>query len=133
MTMPTTGDLLAAIGAHLVEFELPPIASVLVTAPISAPQVTVQLASHDPAAIARGLLAWADTLTQVTAHARRVPRGESVHLSVTGLFPDGVSVLVYGAMPVPEHGLGADLAPNATTTIPLAALRCATTLREVRA
>jgi hypothetical protein len=100
---------------------------------MSAPQVTVQLASHDPAGIARGLLAWADTLTQVTAQARRVPRGGSVHLSVTGLFPDGASVLVYGAMPVPEHGLGADLTPDACMTIPLGALRCATTLREVKA
>jgi hypothetical protein len=133
MTRPTTGELLAAIGAHVAEFELPPIASVLVTAAMSAPQVTVQLASHDPAGIARGLLAWADTLTQVTAQARRVPRGGSVHLSVTGLFPDGDSVLVYGAMPVPEHGLGADLTPDACMTIPLGALRCATTLREVKA
>jgi hypothetical protein len=129
----TTVDLLAAIGAHLAEFGLPPIASVLVTAGISAPHVTVQLASHDPAAMARGLLAWADTLIQVTAQARRVPRGESVHLSVTGLFPDGASVLVYGAMAVPEHGLGADLAPDACMPIPLGALRHATTLREVRA
>jgi hypothetical protein len=133
MTRPTTGELLAAIGAHVAEFELPPIASVLVTAAMSAPQVTVQLASHDPAGITRGLLAWADTLTQVTAQARRVPRGGSVHLSVTGLFPDGVSVLVYGAMPVSEHGLGADLIPDACMTIPLGALRCATTLREVKA
>jgi hypothetical protein len=129
----TTVDLLAAIGAHLAEFGLPPIASVLVTAAISAPYVSVQLASHDPAAMARGLLAWADTLIQVTAQARRVPRGESVHLSVTGLFPDGASVLVYGAMAVPEHGLGADLAPDACMTIPLGALRHATILREVRA
>ncbi|MGH3548273.1 MAG: hypothetical protein ACRDQU_09195 [Pseudonocardiaceae bacterium] len=128
MTMPTTDELLTA---NLAAFELPPSASVLVTAAISAPQLTVQLASHDPAAIARGLLAWADTLTQVTAHPRRVPRGESVHLSVTGLFRDGVSVLVYGGMGVPEHGLGADLAPDATT-IPLGALRRASTLREVR-
>ncbi|MDQ2884435.1 MAG: hypothetical protein M3Y48_25695 [Actinomycetota bacterium] len=131
--MTTTVDLLAAIGAHLAEFELPPIASVLVTAAISVPQVTVQLASHDPAAIARGLLAWADTLTQVIAQARRVPRSGSVHLSVTGLLTGGASVLVYGAMPVPEHGLGADLAPDTTTTIPLGALRRATTLREARA
>jgi hypothetical protein len=133
MTTPTTGELLAAIGAHVAEFELPPIASVLVTAAMSAPQLTVQLASHDPAGIAQGLLAWADTLTQVTAQARRVPRGGSVHLSVTGLFPDGVSVLVYGAMPVPEHGLGADLTPDACMTVPLGALRCATTPGEVKA
>jgi hypothetical protein len=36
-------------------------------------------------------------------------------------------------MPVPEHGLGADLVPDACMTIPLGALRHATTLREVRA
>jgi hypothetical protein len=69
----TTVGLLAAIGAHLAEFELPPIASVLVTAAISAPQLTVQLASHDPAAMARGLLAWADTLTQFTAQPGGFP------------------------------------------------------------
>ncbi|MDQ2884438.1 MAG: hypothetical protein M3Y48_25710 [Actinomycetota bacterium] len=132
MTMPTTDELLTAISAHLAAFELPPIASVLVTAAISAPQVTVQLASHDPAAIAHGLLAWADTLTQVTAQARRVPRSGSVHLSVTGLLTDGASVLVYGAIPVPEHGLGTDLAPDTCRTIPLGALRRATTRREVR-
>jgi hypothetical protein len=132
MTMPTTDELLAAISAHLTAFELPPVASVLATAATSAP-VTVQLASHDPAGIAQGLLAWADTLTQATAHAQRIPRGNSVHLSVAGLLPNGASVLVYGAMPVPEHGLGADLAPDATTTIPLATLRCATTLREATA
>ena len=133
MTMLTTDELLAAISAHLTAFKLPPIASVLATAATSAPQVTVQLASHDPAAIARGLLTWADTLTQVTAHAQRTPRGNSVHLSVTGLLSNGASVLIYGAMPVPEHGLGADLAPNAATTIPLGALRRATTLREATA
>ena len=133
MTRPTTGELLAAIGAHVAEFELPPIASVLVTAAMSAPQVTVQLTSHDPAGITRALLAWADTLTQVTTQARRVPRGESVHLSVTGLGPDGASVLVHGAMAVPGHGLGADLVPDACMPIPLGALRHATTLREVKA
>ena len=39
------------------------------------------------------------------------------------LLPDGASVLVYGGLWASNRGLGADLAPNATTTIPLAALR----------
>ena len=65
--MTTTVDLLAAGCAHLAEFELPAIASVHVSAALSAPQVTVQLACHELSAIAQGLLAWADTLTQVTA------------------------------------------------------------------
>jgi hypothetical protein len=89
------------------------------------------------AKLGRALIKLAEALAAaavvLSAQARRVPRGGSVHLSVTGLFPDGVSVLVYGAMPVPEHGLGADLTPDACMIIPLGALRCATTLREVKA
>ncbi|MGH3776567.1 MAG: hypothetical protein ACRDRR_12695 [Pseudonocardiaceae bacterium] len=129
--MSTTGDLLAALCAHLNEFELPAMASVHVS--LSAPQVTVQLTRHDPSTIAQGLLAWADTLTQVTAHAWRVPQGNSVHLSVTGLLAGGASVLVYGGLWATHCSLGADLAPDATTTIPLAALRHTATVEEVSA
>jgi hypothetical protein len=131
--MTITVDLLAALCAHLTEFELPAVASVHVAASISAPQVTVQLTCHQPSAIAQGLLAWADTLTEVTAQAWRVPRGDSVHLSVTGLLPCGASVLVYGGMEATHHGLGTDLAPDATTTIPLPMLRHAATIEETRA
>jgi hypothetical protein len=128
--MNSTIDLLTALRAHLAEFELPAIASVHVAASISAPQVTVQLACHEPSAIAQGLLTWADTLTGVTAAAWRIPRGGSVHLSVTGLLPGDASVQVYGGLWGIHCGLGADLAPDATTTIPLAALRHATTIKE---
>jgi hypothetical protein len=129
--MITTGDLLAALCAHLAEFELPAIASIHVSR--SAPQVTVQLTHREPSVIAQGLLAWADTLTGITAQAWRVPQGDSVHLSVTGLLTCGASVLVYGGLWANHSGLGADLAPDATTTIPLAALRHAATVEEVRA
>ena len=129
--MTTTGDLLAALCAHLADFELPAIASIHVSR--SAPQVTVQLAHHEPFSIAQGLLAWADTLIQVTAQAWRVPAGDSVHLSVTGLLAGGASVLVYGGLWAQHRGLGADLAPDATTTIPLAALRHAASVEEVSA
>ncbi|MGB8994189.1 MAG: hypothetical protein WCC65_02620 [Pseudonocardiaceae bacterium] len=131
--MTTTVDLLAAIGAHLTEFELPATASVHVTASLSAPQVTVQLTCHEPSAIAHGLLAWADTLAEVTARAWRVPRGDSVHLSVTGLLPRGASVLVYGSHATTHRGLGPDLAPDATTIIPLSMLRHAAMVEEVKA
>lgn len=132
--MTTTVDLLTAIGTHLAEFELPPIASVHVaTYYLSGAQVTVQLACREPSAIAAGLLAWADTLTDITAQAWRVPRGDSVHLSVTGLLPGGGTVLIYGALQTATSALGADLAPNATTTIPLTALRHAVTRGEARA
>jgi hypothetical protein len=73
--MTTTVDLLAAIGTHLTEFELPTIASVHVAAAMSAPLVTVQLAYRQPSALAQALLAWAETLTEVTAEMWRTPRG----------------------------------------------------------
>jgi hypothetical protein len=118
-----TVDLLAALGAHLAAFELPPIASVeVLTSPLGAP-ITVQLSCHGPATLAQGLLAWADTITEVTTHAWRVPRGDSLHLSVTGQLPGGVPVEVYGALPITTLSLGADLEPGATTTLTLATLR----------
>ena len=131
--MTTAVDLLAAINTHLAEFELPPITSVQVVAAITAPQGTVQLVCHDLGNTARGLLAWADTLTEVAAEAWRVPQGDSVHLSVTGLLPGAVSVKVYSGLPVTDCGLGADLAPGATTPIPLTILRHAATIQEARA
>jgi hypothetical protein len=131
--MTTTVDLLDAIRAHLAEFELPAISSVHVAASIPAPQVAVQLAGHEPPEIASALLAWADTLTGITAEAWRVPQGHCVHLSVTGRLTNGAYIQVYGGIRFIERGLGADLAPDATTTIPLAALRHAATLGDVTA
>ena len=132
--MTTTVDLLAALCAHLAEFELPAIASVHVAAALPAPQVTVQLACHDPSAIAQALLAWADTLTEVTAQAWRVPTGDSVHLSVTGLLPDGASVLVYGGAarsPTAVWALISHPMPPRPSRSPT--LRHAATIEEVRA
>jgi hypothetical protein len=128
--MTTIVDLLAAIGAHLAEFELPAIASVHVTAAMSTPQVTVQLDCRAPSVIAQGLLAWADTLTEITTEAWRVPQGDSVHLSVTGLLPGGATVQVYGGMPITDCRPGAGLKPDTTTTLPLATLRQLTTPRQ---
>ncbi len=125
-------DLLAAISTHLAASELPPVASIHVTAGMAAPQVTVQLTRRDPAALAQGLLAWADTLTQVTAHKWRVAQGDSVHLSITGSLPDATVVLVYGGLPVNRGEPNADLCPG-TTTLPLAVLRHAATTQEASA
>jgi hypothetical protein len=100
---------------------------------MTAPQVTVQLVCHDVGDAARGLLAWADTLSEVAAEAWRAPRGDSVLLSVTGLLPGAASVRVYSGLPVTDCGLGADLAPGATTTIALTMLRHAATIQEARA
>ena len=119
----TTVDLLDAIHTHLAEFELPDMWLVQVAASRLGPQVNVQLTDREPPEIAGALLAWTDTLDAVTAESWRVPSGESVHLSVTGHLPDGVSVKVYGSLPFHDCGFGSDLEPNATTTIPLQTLR----------
>ena len=119
----STVDLLAAISTHLAEFELPASASVCVADAVSTPQVTVQLTCGTPPAIAQGLLAWADTLTEVSAEAWRVPEGDSVHLVVTGLLSDGATIRAYGWMRVTDRSWSADLAPNATKKLPLATLR----------
>ena len=122
-------DLLTAISTHLAAFELPPVDSIHITAGLAAPQVIVQLTGRDPAALAQGLLAWADTLTQVTAHQRQNPHGDSAHLSITGSLPDATVVLVYGGLPANSGELDVDLCPG-TTALPLAALRHAATTQE---
>jgi FtsP/CotA-like multicopper oxidase with cupredoxin domain len=121
--MTSTIELLTALGAHLTAFELPTIASVHLSDYNSGPPVTVQLSGRAPSAIAAGLLAWADTLTEITAQAWRVPQGDTVHLSVTGRLPGGTQVLVYGGLRVTDLSLGAGLEPGATTTVSLATLR----------
>jgi hypothetical protein len=127
----TTVDFLDALRAHFAAFELPELYSVNVVTAWGGPTVTMQLACHHLPEIATGLLAWADTLTGVTAEAWRVPSGDSVHLSVIGQLPDGVSIRVYGGVPFTKHGIGADLAPDTSTTVPLAVLRERATLGEV--
>jgi hypothetical protein len=117
----STVDALAELCAHLAEFELPGITSVHVADCRPAPAVTVQLSCREPSAIAAGLLAWADT--QATAQAWRVPRGDSVHVSVTGLLPSGASARVYRGLRNTDCFLGAGLKPGITTAVSLATLR----------
>jgi hypothetical protein len=129
--MNLTVELLESIHTHLADCELPAFWSVNVTPSSAGPSVSVQLACHQLPEIASGLLAWADTLSEVTTKAWRVPSGDCVHLSVIGWLPDGASVRVYGGVPFTDRGIGADLAPDATTTVPLAVLRAWATLGEV--
>jgi hypothetical protein len=128
----TAVDLLGAVCAHLAKSELPAIVSVHVAASVPPPQVSVQLACHDPRGIAQGLLAWANTLDEVTAEIWRVPRSDSVHLSITGLLvPAGATIQVYASTPVTGCGLGADLAPDTSTPIPIPALKSLAAFGEV--
>ena len=129
--MTTTVALLDSLRTHLTEFELPDLCSVHVTKSLSGPNVTAQLACHTPPQIASGLLAWADTLTDVTVEAWRVPGGDCVHLSGIGCLPGEVSIRIYGGVPCTPHGLGCDLPPDASTTVPLAVLRERATVGQV--
>jgi len=121
--MTSTVDVLAELCVHLVEFELPAITSVHVADCRPTSEVTVQLSCREPSAIAAGLLAWADTLTEATAQAWRTPHGDSVHVSVTGLLPSGASVRVYRGLRSTDCCLGARLRPDTTTAVSLATLR----------
>jgi hypothetical protein len=130
--MTTTAmDLLDSIRAHLAAFDLSDLWSVHVVASLSGPNVDVQLSRRESSEIADALLAWADTFTEVTAEAWRVPNGDSVHLSVIGRLPGGVSVRVFGGVPFTGRGLGGDLAPDTSTTVPLAVLREQATVGQV--
>ena len=129
--MTTTIALLDAIHAHLAEFELPELYSINITKSLSGPSMTAQLACHTLPQIADALLAWADTLTDTTIEAWRVPRGDTVHLSVIGQLSGGASVAVYGGMAFTGHSIGKDLAPDASTTVALTVLRQQATLGEV--
>jgi FtsP/CotA-like multicopper oxidase with cupredoxin domain len=119
----TVIDLLNALRTHLSVFEIPAPCSAHLTTYPGGPQVTMQLARHQLPETTHSLLAWADTLTEVTAEAWRVPSGDSVHLSVTGRLPEGVLIRVYGGVPFTKNGISCDLAPDTSTTVPLAVLR----------
>lgn len=123
-------DLLDSVRTHLAQFELPALWSIDVTASAVGPKVSVQLDCDQLPEVAGGLLTWADTLSEITAGAWRVPRGDSVHLSVIGRLSDGAMVRVYGAVPLAGLDVGADLASGARTTIPLTVLRAMATLGE---
>ncbi|MGH3869627.1 MAG: hypothetical protein ACRDQ4_26695 [Pseudonocardiaceae bacterium] len=122
----TVINLLNALRTHLSVFEIPvPCSAHLTTYSTDSeePQVSMQLARHQLPEITRGLLGWADTLTEVTAEAWRVPSGDSVHLSVIGRLPEGVLIRVYSGVPFTQNGISCDLAPDTSTTLPLAVLR----------
>ncbi|MGH3842984.1 MAG: hypothetical protein ACRDR6_20140 [Pseudonocardiaceae bacterium] len=129
--MNTTTDLLETLRAHLAAFEVPALFSIRLTPLTVGPNVSAQLDGYHLTQIAAGLLAWADTLTEVTTTAWRVSNGECVHLVVTGLLSGGVTVEVYGGVPFTGRGFGAELTPGSTTTVPLAVLRAMATLAEV--
>ncbi len=114
--------LLALIHEHLATFELPEPWSVRVTPQHSygeAP-VGVQLRGLLLPGVASDLLAWADTLTDVSAEAWRVPGGYSVHLSIRGRLADGTTVAVFDGV---DQDARFGLAPGERQPVSLACLR----------
>jgi hypothetical protein len=88
---------LNAIHDHLVTFDLPEPWRLAVTADCLSGRehVSVQLRSRSLPHVAVVLLAWADTLTELSAEAWRTPDGSSVHLAVCGQLADGTTVRVF--------------------------------------
>ncbi|MFD1048154.1 hypothetical protein ACFQ1S_22730 [Kibdelosporangium lantanae] len=74
----------------------------------------------DAGAVPLVLLAWADTLTDISAEVWRVPDGGSVHLSVRGQLAGGIVVRVFDGV---DHGAHLDLEPNQQRPVSLACLR----------
>ncbi|GAB3909104.1 hypothetical protein GCM10029964_110120 [Kibdelosporangium lantanae] len=107
----TTTALLAAIHEHLATFDLPEPWSVTAHADpgYGRDPLCVQLRGGTLPAVALVLLAWADTLTDISAEVWRVPDGGSVHLSVRGQLAGGIVVRVFDGV---DHGAHLDLEPN---------------------
>jgi hypothetical protein len=133
VTTTTIVDLLAVIGTHLATFELAAPWAVRVISGYTRRDIEVQLQCLQPAEVAAALLAWADTLTEVTAAAWRCYDGDSVHLSVSGRLPSGATVRVYDAIPYAAYGPGANLAPGAATSVRPGVLRALATPGQVSA
>lgn len=125
--MSTHADHLAVLDAlvdHLTAFDLPHrIAATSVHRQITGHRATVQLSAQLLPDLAAGLLAWADTLTGVTAEAWRTPAGDSIHLSITGRLVDGTPVKVFGGLTHTAHLFGPYLEPGQRQTIPVGLLR----------
>lgn len=125
--MSTHADHLAVLDTlfeHLTAFELPhEIVATEVRQELVGHRVIVQLGAQVLPDLAVALLAWADTLTGVTAQAWRTPSGDSVHLTVTGRLADGSPVKVYSGLPHEVQVFGPYLEPGDHQTIPLGLLR----------
>jgi hypothetical protein len=119
--MSVLTDQLDAVRLHLGAFALPEPCHVAVDC--ATPLVTMQLDRITLDQIAAALVAWADTLTRVTAEAWRVPDGHSVHLSITGRMPGGARVRVYDAVAYDPTVPGLDLAATEHRPLILAELR----------
>ena len=116
--------VLASRAEPLTVFDLPHgIACTEVRQELVGHRVIVQLNAQVLPDLPVALLAWADTLTGVTAQAWRAPAGDSVHLTLTGRLADGSPVTVYSGLPHEVQVFGPYLEPGDQQNIPLGLLR----------
>jgi hypothetical protein len=85
--------------------------------------IAVQLTHNPLPRVAAGLLAWANTLTNVTAAAWRFRYGDNVHLRITGQLPDAIRIEVYGAVAYSDTLLGTELPRDSRRHLTLDDLR----------
>jgi hypothetical protein len=117
-----TATVLGSIQAHLATYDLPEPWSVSANARAiyGRAVVSVQLPSGPLPVVASMLLAWADTLTDISAEAWRVPDGSSTHLTIHGRLADGTTVSVFDGV---EHHRCFRLDEDERRSISLACLR----------
>lgn len=84
-------------------------------------QISVQLQELELSAVAAALMAWADTLTEVTLSVWRPPSNNSVHLQVFGRLAGGVPIEVWAGVKAPVWTVSME--PGQTQTLPLGLLR----------
>jgi hypothetical protein len=92
--------ILDSVREHLNEFDLPePIGLSIAPCPVG-PVATVQLSGVDLPTLAGGLLAWADTLDNLSATVWRptMPDDDLLHLEVHGRLTDDTPVKVFGGL-----------------------------------
>jgi hypothetical protein len=92
--------VLRSVAEHLGEFELNEPAQVTVRARYEEPSGTVQLPGRSLPLLAAELLAWADTLDNVSATAWRPhwPDDQRLHLEVRGHLTDSMPIEVFGGL-----------------------------------
>jgi len=134
ITTPTTGMTLVQaatmLAAHLADHTLPEPAALRVSTRGLHSEVMAQLCATSLPTVAKDLLAWADTLTTITAEAWRVPTGEYIHLSLTSTLTGPASTAeldIFGAVAYASAHFP-DLQAGNRRTVPLGQLRSWATL-----
>jgi hypothetical protein len=74
--------------------------------------IAVHLTHNDLPVLAAGLLAWADTITNIVAAAWRPRYGDNLHLRITGQLPDAIWIEIWGAVTYTGTILGTELQPG---------------------